>query len=130
MAVPWAAFAAGNPPAAKPASGDVWAMNLFVLDARESGQRAAGWSAPRVGDFHALDRFGRVVFVDPNAPTAAAPAQPAAPAGEAAPPQPAAQAAAPTGPVQVNPAIAAQLRARLGKTAFPAALPANGPPRR
>jgi len=133
MAVPWAAFAAGNPPAGKPAPNDVWAMNLFVLDARENGQRAAGWSAPRVGDFHALDRFGRVVFVDPSAPTAAVPAQPAAPTAAAAPAQPtapaAAQAAAPTGPVQVNPAIAAQLRARLGKTAFPAALPANGPPR-
>jgi hypothetical protein len=54
--------------------------DFIVLDAREAGQRAAGWSAPRVGDFHALDRFGRVVFVDPSAPTAAA-----APAPEAAP---------------------------------------------
>jgi hypothetical protein len=27
-------------------------------------QQAAGWSPPMVGDFHALDRFGELVFAD------------------------------------------------------------------
>jgi hypothetical protein len=37
-------------------------MNFFVMDALEKGQRAVGWSPPLIGDFHTLDRFGRVVF--------------------------------------------------------------------
>jgi hypothetical protein len=37
-------------------------MNFFVMDAREHGQRAVGWSPPMIGDFHTLNRFGRVVF--------------------------------------------------------------------
>jgi hypothetical protein len=32
------------------------------MDARPNGQRAVGWSPPRIGDFHTLDKFGRVVF--------------------------------------------------------------------
>ncbi len=126
MAIPWAAFAAGNPPAGKPEPNAVWGMNLFVLDARENGGRAAGWSPPRVGDFHAIDRFGRVVFVDPSAPTAAfAPTAPTAAPG-AVPAAP----AGPTGaPIQINPALAAQLRERLGRNADPANFPPGGPAR-
>lgn len=63
LAVPWTAFATGEPPAAPPAPGDSWRINFFVMDAREVGQRAVGWSPPRIGDFHTLHRFGRVVFV-------------------------------------------------------------------
>jgi hypothetical protein len=37
-------------------------MNFFVMDARKDEQRAVGWSPPLIGDFHTLDRFGRVVF--------------------------------------------------------------------
>ena len=37
-------------------------MNFFVMDTRKQGQRAVAWSAPLVGDFHTLARFGRVVF--------------------------------------------------------------------
>jgi hypothetical protein len=83
MAVPWSAFAAGPTPASPPAQGAVWRMNFFVMDATASGQRAVGWSAPLIGDFHTLDRFGRVVFpqaaVDP-APGAAASEAPSKPA--------------------------------------------------
>jgi hypothetical protein len=62
MAVPWTAFVAGTTQAAPPGPGTTWRMNFFVLDAREKGQQAAGWSPPMVGDFHTLERFGRVVF--------------------------------------------------------------------
>jgi Carbohydrate family 9 binding domain-like len=60
--IPWAAFAVGATPASPPKSGDSFRMNFFVMDARKNGQRAVGWSAPLVGDFHTLQRFGRVVF--------------------------------------------------------------------
>jgi hypothetical protein len=62
LAIPWTAFAAGPTPAKPPAAGDVWRMNFFVMDALEQGQRAVGWSPPLIGDFHTLERFGRVVF--------------------------------------------------------------------
>lgn len=62
LAIPWRAFAAGATPAAPPTAGATWRMNFFVMDAREKGQRAVGWSPPLVGDFHTLERFGRVVF--------------------------------------------------------------------
>ncbi|MFW5875339.1 MAG: carbohydrate-binding family 9-like protein [Myxococcota bacterium] len=62
MAIPWKAFAAGSPPASPPSVGDTWRMNFFVLDAREEGQRAVGWSPPKTNDFHVPARFGRVRF--------------------------------------------------------------------
>jgi hypothetical protein len=62
LAIPWSAFAAGSTPASPPAAGAVWRMNFFVMDALPNGQRAVGWSPPMIGDFHTLDRFGRVVF--------------------------------------------------------------------
>jgi len=68
IAIPWSAFAHGTPPASRPDGGDAWRVNFYVMDSREEGQRAAGWSPPMVGDFHVPARFGRVRFVDPNAP--------------------------------------------------------------
>jgi Carbohydrate family 9 binding domain-like len=62
MAIPWTAFATGDPPAKPPSAGTTWRINFFVMDARERGQRAVGWSPPRVGDFHILEKFGRVQF--------------------------------------------------------------------
>ncbi len=71
--IPWTAFNHGDPPATKPNHGDTWRVNFYVMDSRDQGQRAAGWSPPRVGDFHMPNRFGRVQFIDPAAPSAAAP---------------------------------------------------------
>ena len=82
IAIPWSAVAAGTKPAVPPAAGAQWRMNLFVMDARETGQRAAGWSPPLVGDFHILERFGVVTF-----PEAAQPA--AIPVGATSAPAPA-----------------------------------------
>ncbi len=48
-----------------PAPGDVWRINMFRMDVPSGKpQQAAGWSPPLVGDFHALDRFGELVFGD------------------------------------------------------------------
>jgi hypothetical protein len=64
-----------------PALGDKWRMNLFRMDAGKDpkAQVALGWSAPMVGDFHKMDRFGELVFVDEKgevaAPAAAEPAK-------------------------------------------------------
>lgn len=126
MAIPWTAFAAGTPPAGKPAPNGVWGMNLFVLDARASGGRAAGWSPPRVGDFHAIDRFGRVIFIDPTAPPSVPAVAPVVPVPSAPP------TGQPTGEIRtlkVNPALAAQLRARIGANAAPANVPPSTPAR-
>ena len=62
LRVPWTAFLVGEPPAAPPSAGEEWRINFFVMDARERGQRAVGWSPPLIGDFHTLSKFGRVVF--------------------------------------------------------------------
>lgn len=63
MAIPWTAFADGDPPAEPPKPGEEWRIALYVLDVRADGrQGGVGWSPPLVGDFHVPERFGRVVF--------------------------------------------------------------------
>ncbi len=69
LALPWEAFAVGQPPATRPRPNQSWRMNFYVMDKRRDGaQRAVAWSPPRIGDFHVPTRFGRVVFRDPSAP--------------------------------------------------------------
>jgi hypothetical protein len=68
--------------------GDVWRVNLFRWDFPKGGrQQPSAFSPPIVPDFHALDRFGRLSFVDPSAPapapTTAAPSAPAPASGAA-----------------------------------------------
>lgn len=75
-------------PRLPPQPGDVWRINLFRMDQpKGQAQVALGWSPPMVGDFHALDRFGELVFGDESgnvpAPGATGAAQVAA-AGDAA----------------------------------------------
>lgn len=102
MAIPWGAFAVGEPPATRPAANQTWRMNFYVMDARQGNapQRSAGWSPPMVGDFHMPARFGRVIFQAPR-------------------PAPAAQAAAPAAPtrplLQLPPNQAAALREQIGR---------------
>ena len=58
-----------------PKLGDSWKLNLFRLDAPEGKpQMAAAWSPPLVGDFHALDKFGEIVFADEKGQVPATPA--------------------------------------------------------
>ena len=76
IAIPWASFAAGDPPAGRPAPNDTWGVNFYVMDKRpgDGGQRSAGWSPTHEGDFHVPARFGRITFAP--APVAAAEASP------------------------------------------------------
>jgi hypothetical protein len=63
-----------------PVAGNVWRINMYRMDVPQGKpQQAAGWSPPLVGDFHALDRFGELVFGDAqgNVPPPAAPPAPA-----------------------------------------------------
>jgi hypothetical protein len=48
-----------------PTPGDTWRINMFRMDVpANKQQQASGWSPPMVGDFHALDKFGDLVFGD------------------------------------------------------------------
>jgi hypothetical protein len=61
-----------------PAFGDKWRLNMFRMDSpKDKPQVALGWSAPMVGDFHKLDRFGEIVFVDEKGELPAAKESPA-----------------------------------------------------
>lgn len=80
IAIPWTGFVDGDAPGAAPSAGDEWRINFYVMDSREEGQRAAGWSPPRVGDFHVPNRFGKVSF-GPRSAAAAAGTMAAAPLG-------------------------------------------------
>ncbi len=96
-AIPWTAFALGDPKHEPPKAGETWRMNLYVMDAREKGMRAAGWSAPLVGDFHVPSRFGKLLFqgTPAEAPSAeSAPASAPAKAMDVAAKKKPAQAAA------------------------------------
>ena len=67
MALPLADANGLDKPGVKvpPAVGDVWRLNMYRLDSpKDKGQVAVAWSAPLVGDFHKLDRFGEIVFGD------------------------------------------------------------------
>lgn len=64
MAIPVAHVPGATAPLAH---GATWRVNLFRWDApKDEKQKAAAFSPPVVGDFHALDRFGRLRFVDPS----------------------------------------------------------------
>lgn len=71
-------------PKLPPTPGDTWRINMFRMDLPQGrGQQAAGWSPPMVGDFHALERFGDLVFGDEKGNLT--PAPPAAVAAETGP---------------------------------------------
>ncbi len=85
IAIPWTAFAAATPAVTAPTTGSMWRMNFFVMDARADGpMHYAAWSPPRVGDFHTLAKFGRLMF----SPAAAAVPPPLPGAPTNAPPLP------------------------------------------
>ncbi len=76
-----------------PQVGTQWRVNFFRMDMPAGKPQAGtGWSPPLVGDFHALDKFGVLVFGDEQGktpqPVAATP-PPAAPIhGDVLPPHP------------------------------------------
>ena len=64
-----------------PELGTTYRVNLFRMDQPEGQpQQASAWSPPMVGDFHALAKFGEIVFANeegqvPPPPTAAKPGE-------------------------------------------------------
>ena len=61
-----------------PKVGTEWRVNFFRMDQPNGRpQSGTGWSAPMVGDFHALDKFGELVFGDDKGHAPNAAAQPA-----------------------------------------------------
>ncbi len=80
-----------------PKVGTEWHVNFFRLDMPAGRpQWGSAWSPPMVGDFHALDKFGVLVFGDDKAtaPPPVAADKPAAPApGATTPPAPPAEPA-------------------------------------
>jgi hypothetical protein len=78
MSIPFKAFGVTAAPVAtaeKPAS---WRVNFFVMNSSKDSQRAVAWSAPLIPDFHTLDRFGQLEFLDGNAGPNQPPASPTA----------------------------------------------------
>ena len=69
-----------------PSLGTVWKVNFFRMD-MPAGKPQVGtaWSPPMVGDFHALDRFGELVFGDDTGHAPTAPVLAPAPVGTAKP---------------------------------------------
>jgi hypothetical protein len=53
-----------------PKAGDEWRANFFRVDVTKGKPAYSAWSPPLRGDFHALDRFGSVVFEAPPEPPA------------------------------------------------------------
>lgn len=65
LAMPWSAFGLEGAPITAPRVGSNWRVNFYVMDTGKDGrQDAAGWSPPRVGDFHVPARFGRLRFAE------------------------------------------------------------------
>jgi hypothetical protein len=90
-----------------PALGDKWRLNMFRMDYPKDAksQTALGWSPPLVGDFHKLDRFGEIVFVDEKGELPAAKESAAKGAKkDEAKPEPASKAAGKKAEAKVEPA--------------------------
>jgi hypothetical protein len=62
IAMPWSSVGMGGDGQPKVEVGAELRLNFYVMDTREHGQRAVGWSPPRVGDFHVPERFGKLVL--------------------------------------------------------------------
>lgn len=64
MRIPIAALKGNGISAPVPTKGQSYRMNFFVMNRLPGRQQAVGWSAPLMGDFHIVDRFGIVTFDD------------------------------------------------------------------
>jgi hypothetical protein len=62
IAIPWEAFSAGASKTEPAKPGSTLRFNFYVMDTQKEGVRAVGWSAPKVGDFHVPQRFGKLTF--------------------------------------------------------------------
>jgi hypothetical protein len=96
IAIPWKAFEKGAKQL-PPKNGDAWRVNLYAM--KDNSRSTVAWS-PILGqgNFHTAPRFGKIVWVDPSAPAAAADAgtKDAGPAGSASAAASGAPSAAPS----------------------------------
>jgi hypothetical protein len=94
-------------PKLPPSVGDVWRVNMFRMDVpKGKPQTASGWSPPMVGDFHALDKFGDLVFADDKGNTWPA-------AGPAGKPMPMPMGLSPGGAHAMVPGAASKVNAAM-----------------
>lgn len=128
IAIPWRAFRAGTPPAARPEPAATWRVNFYVMDKRQGGAMgSAGWSPTHEGDFHVPGRFGTIVFQGEQVAQAQPAAQP--PEGEAQPgqaPQPGQPLNLPQ--ARLSPQALQAIRARVlpgGRPVQPTRIPAD-----
>jgi hypothetical protein len=74
LALPWPAVRGRDTAELRlpPRVGDAWRANLYRTDRpRKGALQAWAWSPPRRPSFHVLDRFGTLVFGDPQGKTRA-----------------------------------------------------------
>ncbi len=64
LAIPFASFDRGGGVPPKP--NDKWRANFFRVDITKTKPKYSAWSPPLRGDFHALDKFGELVFWTPE----------------------------------------------------------------
>ena len=64
LAIPFSAMQAEE--MVPPKAGDTWRANFFRIDKMKNKKDFGAWSPPLRGDFHALDRFGMMTFVQPD----------------------------------------------------------------
>jgi hypothetical protein len=74
LKIPFASMSVGG--GVPPAPGDKWKVNFFRVDATQGKTNYSAWSPPMRGDFHALDRFGGIVFQGAPEPAVAKEEQP------------------------------------------------------
>lgn len=80
IAIPWASFQKPRMGSLPPAPGELWRVNFYSF---RDGQRASlAWSPLfKEGSFHRTSKFGKILWIDPNA---VAPAASASASGSAA----------------------------------------------
>jgi len=78
LAIPFASMTEGG--GVPPKAGDEWRANFFRVDVTKNKPVYSAWSPPLRGDFHALDRFGALVFQPPPTPPPTADAGASGPA--------------------------------------------------
>ncbi|MCP4676029.1 MAG: hypothetical protein GY854_11090 [Deltaproteobacteria bacterium] len=64
LAIPFASLNKGG--GVPPQFGSKWRVNFFRVDITTKKPRYSAWSPPLRGDFHALDKFGEIVFQGPQ----------------------------------------------------------------
>jgi hypothetical protein len=68
LAIPFSAL--NKEDGVPPSPGTKWRVNFFRIDQMEKDKDYSAWSPPLRGDFHALDKFGHITFINGKRKTA------------------------------------------------------------